>query len=58
MVTERSLDELLGLVTMQDFDHYKNLDQMLRTNVITMYDYLYRYRESNYPASMPIRAPQ
>jgi glyoxylase-like metal-dependent hydrolase (beta-lactamase superfamily II) len=58
MVAERSLEEILGLVTMRDFGHYKNLDQMLETNVITMYDYLYRYRESNYPAAMPIRAPQ
>ena len=54
----RSLDEVLALVTMSDFDHYENLGQMLETNVITMYDYLYRYRESNFPAGMPIRAPQ
>ena len=58
MVAERSLDDILEQVTMQDFDHYENLDQMLERNVITMYDYLYRYRESNFPAAMPIRAPQ
>ena len=58
MVAGRSLEEILALVTMSDFDHYENLGQMLETNVITMYDYLYRYRESNFPAGMPIRAPQ
>ena len=56
MVAERSLEEILSLVTMKDFDHYENLDQMLERNVITMYDYLYRYRESNYPSTMPVRA--
>lgn len=57
MVAERSLDEILGLVTMDDFAEYTNLEQVLERNVITMYDYLYRYRESNSPASMPVRAP-
>jgi glyoxylase-like metal-dependent hydrolase (beta-lactamase superfamily II) len=57
MVAERSLEEILTLVTMQDFDHYENLDQMLERNIITMYDYLYRYRETNFPAAMPLRAP-
>jgi glyoxylase-like metal-dependent hydrolase (beta-lactamase superfamily II) len=56
MVEERPLEEILSLVTMEDFDHYENLDQMLEKNVVTMYDYLYRYRESNYPAEMSIRA--
>ena len=58
MVAGRSLDEVLDLVTMSDFGHYENLEQMLQNNVITMYDYLYRYRESNSPAGMPIRAPR
>jgi glyoxylase-like metal-dependent hydrolase (beta-lactamase superfamily II) len=58
MVEERPLEEILSLVTMEDFDHYENLDQMLEKNVVTMYDYLYRYRESNYPSEMPIRAPE
>jgi hypothetical protein len=58
MVAERSLEEILTLVTMHDFDHYENLDQMLERNIITMHDYLYRYRETNSPASMPIRVPQ
>jgi len=58
MVVERSLAEILGLVTMDDFGDYTNLEQVLERNVTSMYDYLYRYRESNLPASMPIRAPQ
>ncbi|HEY5623117.1 MAG TPA: MBL fold metallo-hydrolase, partial [Gammaproteobacteria bacterium] len=58
MVEERSLDEILERVTMSDFPYFENLDQILETNVITMYDYLYRYRESNSPGGMPIRSPQ
>ena len=58
MVEERSLEEILGLVTMSDFQDYTNLGQVLEPNIITMYDYLYRYREPNSPGGMPIRAPQ
>ncbi len=58
MVAGRSLEEILGLVTMSEFDDYTNLGQVIESNVITMYDYLYRYREPNSPGGMPIRAPQ
>jgi len=58
LVAERSLDEIIELVTMDDFDHYVNLEQFLERNIITMYDYLYRYREPNDGPNMPIRAPR
>lgn len=58
LVAERSLDEIIELVTMDDFDHYVNLEQFLERNIITMYDYLYRYREPNDGPNIPIRAPR
>ena len=58
MVAGRSLEEILGLVTMDDFADYTNLEQNHEPNVTTMYDYLYRYREPTEPGGMPIRAPQ
>ena len=58
MVEGRSLEEILGLVTMDDFGDYTNLGQVLERNVTTMYDYLYRYREPNSPGDLPIRAVQ
>jgi hypothetical protein len=58
MVEGRSLYEILELVTMDDFSDYTNLEQNLERNVITMYDYLYRYREPNFPNDLPIRVPQ
>ena len=58
MVAGRSLEEILGLVTMNDFGEYTNLGQVIDSNVTTMYDYLYRYREPNSPGGLPIRAPQ
>jgi glyoxylase-like metal-dependent hydrolase (beta-lactamase superfamily II) len=58
MVAGRSLEEILGLVTMDDFGEYTNLEQVHVPNITSMYDYLYRYREPNSPGSMPIRVPQ
>jgi glyoxylase-like metal-dependent hydrolase (beta-lactamase superfamily II) len=58
MVAGRSLEEILGLVTMDDFGEYTNLEQVHEPNVTSMYDYLYRYREPNSPGGMPIRVPQ
>ncbi len=58
MVAGRSLEEILGLVTMDDFGDYTNLEQVHERNVTSMYDYLYRYREPNSPGGMPIRVPQ
>lgn len=58
MVAGRSLEEILGLVNMDDFGEYTNLEQYHEPNVTSMYDYLYRYREPNSPGGMPIRVPQ
>ncbi len=58
MVAGRSLEEILELVTMDEFADYTNLEQNHEPNVTTMYDYLYRYREPNEPGGTPIRAPQ
>ena len=58
MVEGQSLYEILEVVTMEDFSDYTNLEQNLETNIITMYDYLYRYREPNFPSGLPIRVPQ
>lgn len=58
MVAGRTLEEILGLVTMSDFDDYANLEQVIEPNIITMYDYLYRYREPNSPGGLPIRATE
>lgn len=58
MVEGRSLEEILGLVNMDDFGEYTNLEQYHEPNVTSMYDYLYRYREPNSPGGMPIRVPQ
>jgi len=46
MVAGRGIEEILQRVTMDDFKDYENFE-WLRANVITMWDYLYRYREPN-----------
>ena len=58
MVAGRSLYEILELVPMDDFSDYTNLEQNLEKNIVTMHDYLYRYREPNFPNDLPIRVPQ
>lgn len=58
MTDGRSLEEILEIVTMEDFGHYTNLEQYHEPNVVSMYDYLYRYREPNSPGDLPIRVPQ
>ena len=45
MVTGRSLAEIRDLVTMVEFSDYAGYDRWLDQNVVTMWDYLYRYRE-------------
>jgi len=45
MVTGRSLAEIRELVTMAEFSDYAGYDRWLDQNVVTMWDYLYRYRE-------------
>jgi hypothetical protein len=46
IVAGRGIEEIVQRVTMDDFKDYENF-QWLRANVITMWDYLYRYREPN-----------
>lgn len=47
MIAGRSLPEIRNLVTMEEFSDLGLLEQNLDANVVTMYDYLYRYREPN-----------
>jgi hypothetical protein len=47
MVDGRSLNEIRDLIKMDDFSDYRNLDRFLDANIVTMWDYLYRYREPN-----------
>jgi glyoxylase-like metal-dependent hydrolase (beta-lactamase superfamily II) len=47
MIVGRSLAEIRTLVTMKDFSDLGGLDRSLDANIVTMYDYLYRYREPN-----------
>ena len=60
MIVCRSIEEILERVTMEDFSDYRNYEQWLRANVISMWDYLYCQREpsgcgdSGYPIGFPI----
>lgn len=47
MIAGRRLPEIRRLVTMSEFSDLGGLDRSLDTNIVTMYDYLYRYREPN-----------
>ncbi len=67
MVEGASIEEILERVTMEDFSDYGNYDNWLRANIISMWDYLYRYREPSqgvgdyqnvYPIGFPIGAPE
>jgi len=49
MIAGRSLPEIRQLVTMSEFSDLGGMDRSLDTNIVTMYDYLYRYREPNRP---------
>jgi glyoxylase-like metal-dependent hydrolase (beta-lactamase superfamily II) len=49
MVEGKSLDEIKELVTMADFRDYPRVDEYLNSQIETMYDYLWRYREPNQP---------
>ncbi len=44
-----TVEQIVENVAMDDFSDYENYGPWLRANVISMWDYLYRYRE-------PIRA--
>jgi glyoxylase-like metal-dependent hydrolase (beta-lactamase superfamily II) len=50
MADGRSLDEikqLVGASQMEAFGDYRGIENNLMPNIVTMYDYLYRYREPN-----------
>jgi len=48
-VEGRGLAEIRDLITMDEFSDYRGMDIWLDTNIVTMYNYLYRYREPNTP---------
>ncbi len=45
MVAGATIEQIVGRVTMEDFSDYGNYETWLRANVISMWDWLYRYRE-------------
>ncbi len=47
MIDGKSLDTMRDQITMADFSDYQGISQYLDANIVTMYDYLYRYREPN-----------
>jgi glyoxylase-like metal-dependent hydrolase (beta-lactamase superfamily II) len=47
MVEGRALPDIRRLVTVDEFAGYGGVDRYLDTNIVTMYDFLYRYREPN-----------
>jgi glyoxylase-like metal-dependent hydrolase (beta-lactamase superfamily II) len=50
MAAGRTLDEIKQLVSasqMESFGDYNNMENNLVPNIVTMWDYLYRYREPN-----------
>lgn len=47
MIAGRTLPEIRQLVTMEEFSDLGGLDTFLDPNIVTMYDFLYRYREPN-----------
>lgn len=47
MINGASIDEILERVTMEDYSDYGNFDLWFRSNVISMWDKMYRYREPN-----------
>ncbi len=47
MIAGRTLPEIRQLVSMDEFSDLGGLDMFLDPNIVTMYDFLYRYREPN-----------
>ena len=47
MIEGKTLDNIRDQITMADFSDYRGIKQYLDANIVTMYDYLYRYREPN-----------
>jgi glyoxylase-like metal-dependent hydrolase (beta-lactamase superfamily II) len=50
MVAGKSIEEILEIVTMEDFSDYGWFDQWIRANVITMWEQMYHYREPTFGA--------
>ncbi len=65
MIAGATIEQILERVTMEDFSHYANYDNWLRSNIISMWDNMYRYREPNqtsqdageYQSAYPIGFP-
>lgn len=62
MVAGRSIDEILEIVTMEDFSDYGWFDQWIRSNVIGMWELMYHYREptvgaGEYERDFPVGFP-
>jgi glyoxylase-like metal-dependent hydrolase (beta-lactamase superfamily II) len=51
MIAGHALPEIRKRVKMDEFRDLAGIDTALDTNIVTMYDYLYRYREPNSPLS-------
>lgn len=47
MVDGKSLHEMRDLIEMEEFSDYRGHDKNLDANIVTMWGYLYRYREPN-----------
>ena len=67
MIAGASIEEILERVRMEDFADYGNYENWLRPNVISMWDYLYRWREPSeglgpyqnaYPVGFPLGGTQ
>ncbi len=48
MVDGKSLHEMRALIKMEGFSDYRGHDRFLDANIVTMWEYLYRYREPNH----------
>jgi len=62
MVAGKGIEEILEIVTMEDFSDYGWFDQWIRANVITMWEQMYHYREpteggAEYERDFPIGFP-
>jgi len=64
LIEGATIEEILERVTMEDFSDYENFDWWLHSNVISMWDNMYRWREppfndapGNYQDAYPIGFP-
>jgi len=62
MAAGKGIEEILEIVTMEDFSDYGWFDQWIRSNVITMWELMYHYREptegaGQYESEFPIGFP-